>query len=335
MATVSNQKLKLLYIRQLLLEKSDENNPVTINQIISGLKAQGIEAERKSIYSDIQVLQEYGMDILQKHGPSGGYYIGERDFELAELKLLVDAVQTSKFITEKKSVSLIRKIENLTSVDQARTLQRQVVVRNRIKNMDESIYYRIDDLHKAISADRAIRFRYYEYTVDKKRVFRHDGAFYEVSPFALTWDNENYYLIAYDAAANKIKHFRVDKLAEIVITDAPRSGSKQFAMLDLGAYSKSHFGMFTGEAQPLVLEFRSELVGAVIDRFGMDASIVPWDEDHFRLQAQIAVSPQFFGWLAAYGDAVRIVAPQDVAESFREHVAGILHLYNEKDPRTD
>lgn len=327
MAKSSNQKLKLLYIRQFLLEHSDEEHPVTVGELIVFLAEHGIEAERKSVYADVQALQEFGMDILQKRGPAGGYYVGSREFELPELRLLVDAVQSSKFITESKTVALIKKIEGLASVYEARSLQRQVVVRGRIKSMDESIYYRVDDLHAAISEDRRIRFRYYEYTIEKKRVFRHDGAFYEVSPFALLWDNENYYLIAYDDEAEKIKHFRVDKLAEIEKTELPRGGRKVFESLDLGAYTKTHFRMFSGEEQRIVLEFRNTLIGVVLDRFGQDAAVIPWDEEHFRLQTDIAVSPQFFGWLSAYGDGARIVSPQSVADEYRAHIAGILRLY--------
>lgn len=323
----NNQKLKLLYIRQLLLKKSDEAHPVPVKEILSYLEQNGVPAERKSIYADIEALRDFGMDILRKGGPNGGYYVGARDFELAELKLLVDAVETSKFITESKTFSLIERIESLTSESQAKSLQRQVVVKNRIKTMDESIYYKVDELHAAISQDRKIWFKYYEYAVDKTRVFRHNGAEYEVSPFALTWDAENYYLIAYDSAAQMIKHFRVDKIAEIVITGSARDSVAQFESLDLAAYAKSHFGMFTGEEQRVVLEFRNELIGAVIDRFGLDAVIIPVDAEHFRLHMDVAISPQFFGWLCAYGDSARVVAPQSVADAFGEHVWKIAKLY--------
>ena len=246
----SKQKLKLLYIRQLLLERSDEEHPVSVSDILAWLEENDIPAERKSIYADLDALRDYGMDILRRGGPGGGYFVGARDFELAELKLLVDAVETSKFITEAKTFALISKIEGLASESQARGLQRQVVVKNRIKTMDESIYYKVDELFDAISRDRAIRFRYYEYTVQKTRAFRHDGKIYEVSPYALTWDHEKYYLIAFDAAAGKIKHFRVDKLAEIDVTDEKRAGRAAFENLDLGAYATSHFGMPAPKPRP-------------------------------------------------------------------------------------
>ena len=323
----SKQKLKLLYIRQLLLERSDEEHPVSVSDILAWLEENDIPAERKSIYADLDALRDYGMDILRRGGPGGGYFVGARDFELAELKLLVDAVETSKFITEAKTFALISKIEGLASESQARGLQRQVVVKNRIKTMDESIFYKVDELFDAISRDRAIRFRYYEYTVQKTRAFRHDGKIYEVSPYALTWDDEKYYLIAFDAAAGKIKHFRVDKLAEIDVTDEKRAGRAAFENLDLGAYATSHFGMFTGEERWVVLEFKNELIDAVLDRFGLDAAIVPQDAAHFRLHASVAVSPQFFGWLCAYGDGARIISPPEVADSLRTYVAAIVAQY--------
>ena len=188
MARSANQKLKLLYLMRYLLRNSDENHPVTVRQMGEYLRGQGISAERKSLYDDIEALQQFGLDIIQvKDGNFYGYYVGSRDFELPELKLLVDSVQSSKFITHKKTRSLIEKIERLGSVHEADQLRRQVFVANRIKTMNESIYYNVDEIHTGIAQDRKIRFRYFDYTVAKERQFRHDGAFYEVSPYALTW----------------------------------------------------------------------------------------------------------------------------------------------------
>ena len=220
----SNQKLKLLYVMDFLLRCSDEEHPVTVNQIIDCLAEKDIPAERKSIYDDIEALRLFGLDVIQvKGGGVYGYYVGDRDFQLPELKLLVDSVQSSKFITHKKTVSLIKKIESLASVYQARQLSRQVFVANRIKTMNESIYYNVDEIHSGIAQNRQIRFRYFDYTVDKKRRFRREGDFYQVSPFALTWDDENYYMVAYDSQAQVIKHFRVDKMVEAGLLDEVRS----------------------------------------------------------------------------------------------------------------
>lgn len=213
-----NQKLKLLYIMQMLKENTDENHAMSANDIISALAKQGISAERKSIYDDIERLKLFGCDILSRRSEPKGYYLASRDFEIAELKLLVDAVQSSKFITEKKSNQLIHKIEQLASRHEAQTLQRQVVVSNRIKTMNESIYYNIDKLHSAISSDVKITFKYCSWTLAKKLEPKKDGANYTVSPYILVWDDENYYLIGFDDDSKEIRHYRVDKMLNITIT---------------------------------------------------------------------------------------------------------------------
>jgi predicted DNA-binding transcriptional regulator YafY len=322
-----NQKLKLLYIMRLLLEKSDERHPISTSDIIAFLEANDIAAERKSIYSDIESLRLFGMDINQVHGANGGYYVASRDFELPELKLLVDSVQSSKFITQKKTLALIKKIESLASVYEAQLLNRQVYVKNRIKNMNESIYYNVDEIHNGIVSDCKISFKYFEYSIAKERVCKHNGKKYRVSPFALTWDDENYYMIGFDSSAGIIKHFRVDKMMEIESLTEKRDGRESFESLDIGAYSGTLFGMFTGKEENVTLEFSNSLIGAVIDRFGKDIAVIPSDENHFHIRTEIAVSPQFFGWLCGFGSGVRIVAPDSIVNQMREHVLSIEQLY--------
>ncbi len=323
-----NQKLKLLYIMRLLLEESDEGHPIPVSEIIAHLESNAVSAERKSIYSDIESLRLFGMDIIQQRGANGGYYVASRDFELPELKLLVDSVQSSKFITQKKTLALIKKIEGLASVYEAQLLHRQVYVKNRIKNMNESIYYNVDEIHNGIATDSKISFKYFDYSTNKDKVFRHGGATYCVSPFALTWDDENYYMLGFDSAAGIIKHFRVDKLAEIAVTGEKRDGRESFENLDLAAYSRTHFGMFTGQEERVELEFTNNLVGAVIDRFGKDVSVVPADDRHFRIRTEVAVSPQFFGWLCGFGNGVKLIAPEGVVKQMREHIELIERLYS-------
>ena len=276
-----NQKLKLLYIMRLLLEKSDEQHTVSVNEIIAHLEANAISAERKSIYSDIEALRLFGMDINQQRGASGGYYVASREFELPELKLLVDSVQSSKFVTQKKTMALIKKIESLASVYEAQLLHRQVYVKNRIKNMNESIYYNVDKIHSGIASDCKICFKYFEYSVKKERVCRHGGAEYCVSPFALMWDNENYYMLGFDGVSGITKHFRVDKMMDISVSDEKRDGLEQLDKLDLAVYDRIHFGMFTGKEERVTLEFANSLAGAVIDRFGKDIALIPQTGDIF------------------------------------------------------
>ena len=324
----SSQKLNLLYVMRYLVRSSDEAHPVTVQQIIDFLGGEGIPAERKSIYDDVEALRRFGLDILQvKIGRQSGYYVGSREFELPELKLLVDSVQSSKFITHKKTLYLIRKIESLASVYEAQLLSRQVYVKNRIKTMNESIYYNVDEIHTGIARDRQIRFRYFDYTVQKERRFRRDGGYYVVSPFALTWDDENYYLVAYDSTAAMIKHFRVDKMLDIGILDEPRDGRESFAALDMAEYAKKVFGMFSGREERVRMRFDNQLVGAVLDRLGREAMLVPDGESHFTVTAQVEVSPQFFAWVSGFGRLAQILGPDYVVQAMRAHAAEVLAMY--------
>jgi predicted DNA-binding transcriptional regulator YafY len=321
MARSEKQKLKLLYLRDYLLRYSDQEHPVTTKQIIASLAENGISAERKSVYSDLEALREYGMDIVQD---GAGYYCAGGDFELPELKLLVDSVQASKFITEKKTQALISKIEGLASVYQAGLLNRQVYVRNRVKSMNESIYYNVDEIYSAIAKNRKIRFKYFEYNTAKEKVFRHDGAVYEVSPYALTWDDENYYLVAYDSAAEKVKHYRVDKMSGITAAQEAREGAEDFGPQEMAAYSGKVFRMFSGRERTVRLRVADALAGVIIDRFGKEAMLVPDGEGFFAVQADVVVSPQFFGWVSSFAGDVVITAPQDVADEMRAHVEKLL-----------
>lgn len=328
MARSSYQKLKPLYIMNYLLQNSDEEHPVTIKQIVEYLGAQGISAERKSIYDDIEALRFYGLDIIHVDaGRFQGYYVAQRNFELPELKLLVDSVQSSKFITHKKTMTLIRKIEKLASIHEAQLLQRQVYVKNRIKTMNESIYYNVDAIHDGISQNRKIQFKYFEYTVEKTRHYRKDGAFYVVSPYALTWDDENYYMVAFDSEAGIIKHYRVDKMTDISTLEEHRDGKDAFEALDMAVYARKVFGMFSGEDVTVRLRFENHLVGAVLDRLGQDVMIVRDGDDHFTVSAEVVVSPQFFAWVCGFGTAAQIIGPEHVVREMADHVKGIAAMY--------
>lgn len=326
MAKSANQKLKLLYLLKLLREQSDEDHPIAMQEIIAHLEANDIRAERKSIYDDMEALRQFGIDVV---GSRKGYYIGQREFELPELKLLVDSVQSSKFITHRKTLSLIKKIEGLASVHEGKLLQRQVFVRNRVKSMNESIYYHVDEISAAISGDRSIRFRYFEYTAKKERRYRHDGAWYEVSPFALMWDDENYYLLAWDGAAGMLKHYRVDKMADISQTEQVRQGKEAFAAVDMSAYSQRVFGMFTGHEERVRLRFCNRLAGAVLDRFGQDIILVPDGDGHFIVTLPAVISPQFFAWVFGFGEEVELLSPAHVREAFTAQARAIAAMYRE------
>lgn len=326
------QKLKILYLAQLLCERSDESHPLTTKEIIDYLAVQGIHAERKSIYDDISALQNFGMDIIAIREKPGGYYLASRRFELAELKLLVDAVQASKFVTTKKSRELISKLETLTSHREAGQLHRQVIVAQRGKSSNEQIYYNVDEIYAAIAADRTIRFQYFEWSVRKEMVPRKNGAYYEVSPWLLTWEDENYYLIAYDSAAGILKYYRVDKMLHLTVCETPREGRAVFDTLDIAGFAKKTFGMFAGDETMVILQCDASLTGVMIDRFGLDVAMRPDGKDQIRVRANVAVSRQFFGWLAGLGSGVRIMSPPEIRAQYRQYLAEILATIQEDTP---
>ena len=327
MARSSNQKQKILYVAKCLMEQTDENHELSVAEIISYLESCGISAERKSIYDDLGALQDFGFDIVKGPGPRGGYYLASRDFELPEVKLLVDLVQSSKFITENKSRLLIRKLESLVSKKQASALNRQVVVSERNKSGNENIYYSVDVIHEAMALNVKVRYHYYEWDVNKKPVLRKGGAYYEVSPWLLTWDDENYYLVAYDDEAEMMKHYRVDKMLHIELTENIRKGRAAYDKIDIARYTKKTFGMFDGEEKTVQLLCAKKLTGVIVDRFGSDAAMRKFDEDHILARVNVKVSGQFFGWLAGLGSAIKIYGPQPIADQYKEYLQEILSNY--------
>lgn len=320
----TNQKQKMLLILDYLQKHTDETHDATTPQLIDYLAANGIKAERKSIYSDIQTLVDFGYDIVRGPGPHDGYQLLSRDFELAEVKLLVDLVQSSKFITTRKSRELISKLQHFVSENDARKLQRQVVVTDRNKTLNENIYYSVDVIYSAIANNRQIHFQYFDWDVHKQMIPRKDGAIYEVSPWLLTWDDENYYLVAYDSAAACMKHYRVDKMLHIELSESPRAGRDLFEQIDVASYSKKTFGMFAGEEEIIQLLCDNSLIGVIVDRFGSDVALRPYDDTHALARMNIAVSPQFFGWLAGLSGRVTIYAPQSLAVSYKDYLQRLL-----------
>lgn len=316
-----------------MLEKTDENHPLSINEIKALLALQGISAERKSLYDDLDILSTFGVDICKIRTSTVKYYVGSRDFELAELKLLVDAIQSSRFITHKKSLSLIGKLERLVSESDGKLLQRQVYVANRVKTLNEKIYYNVDELHNAIEKGKQITFKYFKWQVcfdggkSIVKVPKKNGELYRVSPWALCWDDENYYLIAYDNAAKKIKHYRVDKMESISVTDSERDGKELFDSFDLASYTKGVFSMFGGEEIAVDLSVDNSLVGVIADRFGQNVFITKENEERFIASVRVVPSPQFFAWVFGFGTGIRIVSPKEAADKFRSMLSDISSLY--------
>lgn len=322
----SNQKLKLLYLSKIFLENTDAEHPMTLKELSAQLAKYEISAERKSLYDDIELLRVFGLDICVVRDRQVRYYAGKHTFEVAELKLLVDAVQSSKFITEKKSNSLIKKLESLCSRYEASALHRQVTVSNRLKAENEEIFCNVDMIHRAISAGRRICFRYFEWNAEKKRVLKHDGAFYCISPWALTWDDENYYMIGYDSEAAALKHYRVDKMLELYVAREAREGENEFSALDMTQYSKQVFGMYGGELCNVRLSCDPTLAGVVLDRFGREI-VIANHGDRFEFTAKVMLSPNFYSWVLGFGNRVRVVSPDFVADKISALAKEVAAMY--------
>lgn len=329
MARGTNQKLKLLYLAKIFFEESDENNKLTLSEIIKKLANYDISADRKTLYLDFEELINFGYDICKERvGRNWYYFLAGRDFEIPELKLLVDSVQSAKFITDKKSKVLIKKLESLVSHSQAKQLNRQVISTGRIKSFNEDIYYNIDAIHEAIIFDRQIQFKYFRWNLDKEMKLRNKGNSYHISPWALVWDDEKYYLIGFDAELNQIKHFRVDKMKKIVIdAEKARDGKSEFEKFNLPKYTNKLFGMFSGDETKVTIEAKNDLVGVLLDRFGKDIIICPSGDDKFRTTVSVALSRQFFGWIFALGEDIKIVAPECVVAKTKLEVERLAKQY--------
>ena len=323
-----NQKLKLYYLAKIMLEKTDEDHYLTMPEILEALRSYEVTADRKSIYTDLKDLEHLGIEVEgEPWGRSYRYHVVGRQFDMRELKLLVDAIQSSRFITEKKTNALIRKLEKLVSKYDAQKLQRQVYVSGRIKTMNESIYYTVDAIHNAISENRKIRFQYFQWNVKKEMELRHGGAWYHISPWGLAWDNENYYLVGYDSDAGRIKQYRVDKMLHIRISEEEREGREHFQKLDMADYTKKSFGMFGGEEQTVKLLVDNNLVGVILDRFGKDVMLIPADEGHFTVNVDVHVSGLFLGWIFSLGEQVKILSPEGVAEQMKLEAERLMRQY--------
>lgn len=322
-----NQKLKILYLMKLLQEKTDREHPVSVKDIIQTMEAYGISVERKTVYDDIETLRTFGMKISSRRGKPAGFYLEERTFELPELKFLMDAVQSSKFITEKQSAALVRKLENLASVHEAKKLKSQVFLMPGIKTLNEEIYTNIETIYDAISANRQISFRYYQWTLSRELKPKRGGERYRVSPGKLLWNNDNYYLMGLDESSGIVKHYRVDKMMDVAVEEEKRSGESVFRDFDMGRFSAETFGMFDGKETILKIRFSNELVGVVLDRFGKKAVLQRSDDTHFFLQTHIRVSGQFFGWLTGLGLGAEIVSPEKVRKEYKSFLTKILKTY--------
>ena len=325
MGNYANPKLKLLYLKQFFEEMTDEDHPATMPQILAYLESKGIHAERKSIYADLDYLADYGMDV-RKDDRGKSYQWVDRPFEKAELKLIIDSISSCKFLSESKCNALIKKVGNLGSDHQRRELNRQVKVLGRVKSTNMGILNNVDAIQAAMTAGKTITFKYFHYNVKKERDYRHDGALYEISPWALVYDNNFYYLIG---CTNKEENrtYRVDRMSGVEQTDNDRKGKEFFEKFDMAAYSKATFGMFGNAEQEVEMVFHNSMMDAVIDKFGKDVWTSVVDQDHFRVTVSVAVSPQFYAWVFGLGNLVQIVSPPEVKKDFCQTMTEVLQKY--------
>lgn len=324
MAKSENQKIKLITLKDILLQKTDEEHPMTTQQLIVELEKYGIKAERKSIYQDVLALEDLGLDIVKNTGRTNEYYVASREFELAELKILVDVVQSAKFITEKKSKELIEKLQAQTSQYAAKQLSRSVVIANRNKASNETIFYNVDGIYNAIANNHQISFYYLEWNINKELVPRKNGERYQVSPWNMIWFDENYYLIGYDEKVGIVKHYRVDKMQKLEEVSENRLGKEEMEAFDLARFSKTIFGMFDGEEMGITLSCQEHMIGIILDRFGKDVAVREMENGTVEVRVQVRVSSQFFGWLAALGSGVKIKTPESVREEYKTYIKTIL-----------
>ena len=311
-----NQKLKIFYILDYLQRNSREGNPIRANELAAMLSNQhGIDCDRKTVYSDIAALQDYGIDIVSVPGKNGGYYIASRNFELPELKLLIDAVQSSRFLTEKKSRELIEKLCNQCNEYDARLMRRDVVVSGRVKSMNETIYYNVNDIQEAISQNKQITFRYFDWGIDGKRHYRQKN--YEVSPYGLCQDNANCYLLAL-SERHGITSYRVDRMTGIELLPLSRVPCPELTGKALTEHANRLFQMYSGETSEVKMRFHRSLANVVMDRFDRQTMLIPDGEDHFVFTVKVAISPMFLSWVIGFGSKAKILHPQSVIDQCKQ-----------------
>ena len=326
-----NQKLKIFYILDYLQRNSHQNHPVRASELLSMLERQhNIVCDRKTVYSDIAALIDYGVDIVSIPGKNGGYYIASRNFELPELKLLIDAVQSSRFLTEKKSRELIEKLCSQCSVYDARLMRRDVLVSGRVKSMNETIYYNVDAIQDAIAQNKQITFRYFDWAIDGSRKYRDKG--YVASPYGLCQDNENCYLLAH-SDRHGVTSYRVDRMSDISLTEDARIPCPELTGKALVEHANRLFQMYSGETATVKLRFHRSLINVVMDRFGRDTMLIPDGDEHFVFTVNVAVSPMFLSWVIGFGAKAKVLHPQSVVDACKAMCMEALAQYqvSEKD----
>lgn len=326
MAKKENQKQKLFRLLEILMRESDDMHGISMNEIITRLSEYGISAERKSIYDDFLTLEELGFSVSHTSTRPPRYMLDNRIFEFAELKMLVDAIESSKFITAAKSREIINKLEIFAGSYKARELSRQVYIEDRVKTENKSSIYTIDAIHSAINEKKKISFKYFDYNGEKKKVLRRGGKPYKVTPCALLWDDEKYYLVAFDEDEGKIKNFRVDKMQDASVLCEAHTQNPEIEKFNPADYSRKIFGMYGGREELITLECKESLAQVVIDRFGSEVLFTKTDFG-FRFSTRVMISPTFFGWLFGFGNDMRVISPDSLKKELKQRLSEIIESY--------
>lgn len=338
MAKTKGQKLKILFLLDILHQHTDDEHGISMAEILDELQSKGIDADRKSIYDDIRILAEdYGADVICVKNDDKGkrlqvpvYKLVSRTFDLSDLRLLIDGIQSSRYLSRPRTEELMDKLRTLCSKHEVHQLQRQLVITRRVKSMNNNVLYYVSEIQQAIREDKKLSFRYFSYTPSKAKQYKKRV----VSPFSLVYTDDNYYLLAYNDTAHRILPYRVDRMEQVTVEDEPRTGTEAYKKIKTDTYTESTFGMFSGKMEWVTMQFANELANVVIDRFGKEINTLQVDEGHFQVSVDVAVSPQFFGWVVGLGTKARIVAPQNVVDSMANHLAKVGAFYPTGDAST-
>lgn len=325
----TGQKLRILHLLEILKRKTDDHHSLTTAELITALSRYGITADRKTVYDDLQALEDSGVDLLRSKGKSGGVKLLSREFDLAEVKMLTDAVQSSRFIPEEKSRKLTKKLSGLASEYQEKALSRHFYNGDRIKSDNTLLLYTVDAINEAINENRKLSFRYWKWNYEKKKEFRRNGNAYVVSPWELTIDDNNYYLIAYDDKNGELRHFRVDKMTDVTPTEQARTELDAIRDLNLPDYRAPQFGMFGGKPVTVKIKAPLSMAGVFIDRFGQEVIMHKFDEESLTVRVSVCQSPQFFGWLLGLGEGVSLLEPTDLKEKYQNTLQAVLNCQKE------
>lgn len=332
----NGRKIKLLEIKRIFEEQTDEEHCLNATQIKQKLAALDIPAAPKAIYDDIKAINRFYEPSDKRKAAKAphieldetrGYYLDNRRFSVGDLKLMIDAIKSSKFLSEAKTEELVEGLRSLCSVHQAKGLRREVIVTNRVKNMNSNIHRNVEYLAAAIEKGMQIRFKYFDYNVKQERVFRRKGEFYTVSPYNLIYSDDNYYLLAYDPTYQAFRTYRIDRMAHFATTNVARDGAEALKNLNLENYQKYTFNMYGGDIKHVTLRVSNRMMDAIIDKFGKQNYVKVVDDRHFEVTLAVAVSPQFYGWVFGLKNYVTITAPQDVVEGMKEHLQAVLRRY--------